>query len=309
MYDSTKPYKQKIIELTKTTWPTPYLSCKNGIVIKKFSFPEYHHSDGIGSKGIYHFEKRSFKNAVIDSLAMNLNDLAMIGAEPYALIDHIMIPKDDHRAILEIVRNLSYKAREYHIAITGGETAVHSDGEGLEISITMLGFVKTLRTNQIRKDDLIIGLESNGLHANGFTKVREIFKKEFRQDFIRPTNIYLNTILKLVKKYNISGMMHITGGAFTKIKDISAGCNVIINQRELRPQKIFDEIYNRGVSDSEMYKIFNCGIGYILAVKKNEAQKCLLDIKDFKARIIGEAVDGSGQIIIHSKFSDNVVKY
>jgi len=311
MYDPTKPYKDKIIKEIKMTWKSPYISVKNSLVKKKFSHLEYHHSDGIGSKGIYHWQKRSFKSAVIDAMAMNLNDLAMVQATPYAIVDHMILPKDDHIAILKIISELAAICRENKIAITGGETAIHDDSTGMELSISMLGFVKKSKENKFHSGDILIGIASNGLHSNGFSKVREVFGKEFRRDFIQPTFVYLPQILKLIEKFNISGMMHITGGAYTKLIDLlDENLDAKISRlHKLQPQKIFRELFNRGVHEKEMYQTFNCGVGYIFGIKKNQVKKCLAAIKTFPADIIGEVTTGTGKVIVESKFSDNIIEY
>jgi len=313
MYNPTKPYKSKIIKLIKKTWDTPYVSIKNGIIKKKFSHPEVNHTDGIGTKGIYHWRKKSFKNAVIDALAMNLNDLAVMRATPYAVIDHLFLPKDDNKIILEIIRNLSKECRKRNIAISGGETAIHNNLDGLEISIAMLGFVEKPKPNQLKINDVLIGIESSGLHSNGFTKVREIFQKEYRSEFIKPTNIYLDTILKIDSRYEIHGLMHITGGGFTKLKEILCQNSdvIITNNHKIDPQNIFKVIYKRGVRDEQMYKTFNCGIGFVLSVEEKNANKILKEInKDgFKADIIGRVVKGNGRIKIQSKFSNREIRY
>jgi len=198
MYNPTKPYKYRILQLIESTWNSPYVEVKRGlypIIRKKFSFPEIQHTDGIGTKGFYHWRKRTFKNAVLDALAMNLNDLAMVGATPYALQNHIVLPKDDHTAILEIVRELAKECRKRKIAMTGGETSIHSDMPGMDISITVSGLIKSIRKNQCEVGDTLIGIKSNGLHSNGITKVREVFGKEYKKEFTHPTIIYLDEIL------------------------------------------------------------------------------------------------------------------
>lgn len=308
MYDPTKPYKKLILKLIQKTWETPYISVKNGIVKKKFSFPEYCHTDGIGTKGIYHWRKKTFQSAVLDALAMNLNDLLIINARPYAILNHLFLPKDDKKAILEIIGHLSEECKKRKIAILGGETAIHTDMEGLELSITMLGFVKKPRINKFKIGDTLIGIGSNGLHSNGFTKIREIFSKECRPEFIRPTFIYFDSLVNLNEKFNISGMVHITGGAFTRLKDLLINSDAKIKRdHRLKSQKIFKEIYKKGVSDEEMYKIFNCGIGFILSVRPEEANKVLSEIKNFKADIIGEILPGKGKIRIESAFSNKEI--
>jgi phosphoribosylformylglycinamidine cyclo-ligase len=308
MYDPTKPYKKEILKLIQKTWKTPFISVRNQLVKKKFSFPEYCHTDGIGTKGIYHWKKRTFKNAVLDALAMNLNDLLMMNARPYAILNHLFLPREDKKTILEIISHLSQECKKRKIAILGGETAIHNDMEGMELSITMLGFVEKLRENKFQVGDVLIGIESNGLHSNGFTKVREIFGKNFKKEFIVPTFIYFDEIFPLIKKFEIHGIVHITGGAFTKLKDLLNNANAYLkrNQR-LKPQPIFYEIRKRGVSEVQMYKIFNCGIGLILSVNPKEANNILSKIKNFKADMIGEIIPGTGKLIIKSAFSNKKI--
>lgn len=310
MYDPTKPYKHKILNLIEGTWNTPYVMVEKGlypIIKKKFSFLEVQHTDGIGTKGFYHWKKRTFKNAVIDALAMNLNDLAMVGAIPYAIQNHIILPKDDHRAVLEIVRFLAAECKKRKIAMTGGETSIHSDTKSMDISITVSGLIKYKKNNQCLDGDVLIGLPSCGLHSNGVTKVREVFKKEYRRDFTKPTRIYIDEVLSLLSVCKINGMMHITGGAFTKLKDI-LGRNdaVIIHSKKLQPQKVFWDIYKKGLSNKAMYSTFNCGIGFILSVPKKEVHKVLSRFKN--ADIIGNVLKGNGQIQITSAFNKKVIK-
>jgi len=302
--------KEQIIKLIQKTWDTPYISVKNQIVKKKFSLPECHHSDGIGTKGIYHWQKRTFKNAVLDALAMNLNDLVVMGARPYAVVDHLLLPRDDKEIILEIIRYLSQECRKRNIAISGGETSYHNNLEGIDLSITMLGFIEKPRKNKFRIGDILIGLGSNGLHSNGFTKVREIFGKNYHPEFTAPTFVYFDAIFSLIKKFDIHGMVHITGGAFTKLKDFLAKADVKVGRNhKLKPQKVFKELYRKSVSDREMYKIFNCGIGFILSACPKEAIRILRQIKNFKADIIGEIVPGTGKVKIQSVFSNKEIVF
>lgn len=310
MYNPVKPYKKQIIELIQQTWETPYLSVEEGvypIIKKKFSYPEVDHTDGIGTKGIYHWQQRTFKNAVLDALAMNLNDLALVRAIPYKLQNHIIVPEEDER-IVEIIEALSKECRKRNIAITGGENSFHNNIDGLDISITMSGFIKKSKPNIFRSGDVLIGIKSSGLHSNGFTKVREVFGKEYRSDFVEPTNIYFDTILALEKKFDIRGMTHITGGAFTKLKNLLNNTDIkITRNHKLKPQVIFQELYQRGVSDEEMYKTFNCGTGFILSVNPAEAEKIISKITPFNADIIGEIIPGTGQVKIESLFSDKEI--
>lgn len=309
MYNTTKPYKHQILKLIESTWSTPYVEVSRGlypIMNKKFSFSEVQHTDGVGTKGLYHWKKRKFKNAVLDALAMNLNDLAMVGAVPYALQNHIILPKDDHEAILDIVKALALQCRKRKIAMTGGETSIHSDMRGMDISITVSGFVKTKINNQCVVGDMLIGIKSSGLHSNGMTKVREVFGNQYRNDFVRPTTIYLDTVLGLLSKHQINGMMHITGGAFTKLKDILDKTDAhIIQLRKLLPHAIFKEMYKRDISNKTMYSTFNCGVGFVLSAPKRQAISIIRKLKN--ADVIGEIVRGSGRVQIQSAFDNKTV--
>ena len=181
----------------------------------------------------------------------------------------------------------------------------------MELSISMLGFVKKPTKNKFCKGEILIGLASSGLHSNGFFKVREIFGEKYYPDFTRPTEIYLLEVLKLAEKFDIGGLMHITGGAYTKLKDLlSKNIDVVIGgSKQLKPQNIFKQICTKGVSDKEMYRTFNCGIGFIFSVKKDQAKNCLVAIKKHKADIIGEVVSGRGEVIVESKFSNTAVVF
>jgi phosphoribosylformylglycinamidine cyclo-ligase len=311
MYNPTKPYKHKILSLIESTWSSPYVKVKRGlypIFERKISLPEVQHTDGIGTKGFYHWRKKTFRSAVLDALAMNLNDLAMVGATPYTLQNHIVLPKDDHKAILTIVSELAKECRKRKIVMTGGETSIHSDMPGMDISITVSGFVKNFPKNQCRVGDVLVGIKCNGLHSNGITKVREIFGQQNRKEFTTPTRIYLDEILSVLEKCKINGMMHITGGAFTKLKDILNKADAVINQpKKLEPQNIFLELYDTGVSDKEMYSTFNCGIGFILSVPKSEVEKILLKVSN--SAILGEVESGIGKVKIRSAFSGKIIQF
>lgn len=312
MYDPRKPYKQEILKLIRTTWKTPYLSVREGIYPvfeRKFFYPEVEHTDGIGTKGIYHWRKRTFRDAVLDALAMNLNDLAVARAIPYKLQNHIVLPRDDRGTIVAIIQALVKECRKRKIAVTGGETSIHNGVQGMDISITVSGFVSNPKPNRFKIGDVLVGIKSRGLHSNGFTKIRELFKKEWRKEFVAPTRIYTDEILRLLGKYKIHGMMHITGGAFTRLKDILPdGIDASIEgSSRLRPHRIFQEIYKKGVPDEEMYRTFNCGIGFVLSADAKDAKRIVGELED--ADIFGHIIKGRGRIVIHSSFSTKKVVF
>lgn len=312
MYDPTKPYKKQILELISQTWETPYVSVRKSevdvypLIERKFSLQEIDHTDGIGTKGFYHWRQRSFRNASLDALAMNLNDLILSRAIPYKLQNHIVIPDDDYEAIIEIIKSLTEECKKRDIAITGGETSIHNNTNALDISLTVSGFIRNYKPNAFQQGDVLIGFKSNGLHSNGFTKVREVFKNEYRDDFITPTKIYSDIIASLDPLTN-HGMMHITGGSFTKLKQALGNNNniLITNSHKLKPHNIFYELYEKGVSDEEMYSTFNCGIGFIISVSPDDIDK----ITEEDAEVIGEVIPGNGKVIIKSMFSDKEIVF
>lgn len=310
MYDPTKPATSVILKLIRSTWTTPHVRVTDGVypvIEKRFRLPEVHHTDGIGTKGEYHWRARTFVAAALDALAMNLNDLAMAGAQAYALQNHIVLPQDDRAAILAILETLATECRQRGIAMTGGETSIHEGSPGLDVSLTVAGFVERLRRNEYRPGDVLLGLRSSGLHANGFTKVRELFGDAVQPAFTEPTAIYYDAILPLLAEVEVRAMQHITGGAFTKFKPHLRGVDLRFDGlRQVPMPEIFRQLYERGASDADMYRTFNCGVGFVLAVPESSVPKIT---KRLNATVIGRVEQGSGRVIIDSAFRETTVTF
>jgi len=309
MYRTDKPYIDEILRRVEST-----RKHKNSIMPAS--------SDGIGTKGRYHWDLRTFRSAALDALHQNLNDMAVINGRANYLQDHIMIPKDDDEAIFEIVDTLTEECVKRGIEITAGETSIHNNMEGLEISLSVYQGYHTSRDyhqNIFPWPCDLIGIKSSGLHSNGFTKVREIYGNEFRREFVEPTLIYYDIMQELDKEFaqSISGRAHITGGGYTRLRKFldEYGIDIIIDQwqEKINPQGIFKEIYSRGVSDDEMYKTFNCGIGFVLCAGREDSGKIIerINESEFEALKIGETRKNEraddGKIIIHSVFSGKKV--
>ncbi|MBI2617885.1 hypothetical protein HYW58_00285 [Candidatus Kaiserbacteria bacterium] len=308
MYETSKPYKKQILNVIEKTWNSQYLKITRGIYPifeRKFNYTEVDHTDGIGTKAAYHWREKTYKNAVLDALAMNLNDLALVKAYPYKLQNHIVLPEDNHEIILFIIETLAKECLKRKIVITGGETSVHNFSKSFDISMTVSGFIKHPQLNAIHDGDVLIGIKSGGLHSNGFTKVRKVFGNEFRKEFVEPTKIYLDEVLNICETYPVHGMMHLTGGAFTKLQDVSKDTDLIIDGLR-KPQNIFYELYSRGISDKEMYRTFNCGVGFVLSVPSNVVENVIKNIDG--SYVIGKAVKGTGNIDIHSTFSKQIIR-
>lgn len=307
MYDPRKPFKYKVLELIESTWRTPYVKVTRGIYpqfVRKFDAPEVQHTDAIGSKGLIHWRRRTFRDAVIDALAMNLNDLALIGARAYTLQDHIMLPNDDHAAILSVVRALARECRARHIAITGGE--VTQAGMPFDIGITVSGFIETPILQRCQAGDILVGIKSTGLHSNGLTRARAVLSED--EIPTTPTRIYADDILPLLKRHRVHAMMHMTGGAFSKLKDILGPHDAdIAMPPSLKPQPIFFKLHERGVSSSDMYTTFNCGVGFVLSIPPREAEAACRALK--RSAIIGRVVKGKGEVRIKSLFDGTMVNF
>lgn len=306
MYDTTKPYIERIEAIIRSTWDTKYLRVDaTGIQKKEFWQVDFHHTDGIGTKGADHWRDRTFHAAVQDALAMNLNDFCLARAIPTAICDHIFLPKDDHEAILEIISFLAAECRMRDIAITAGETAIHDNLNGLEISITMSGFKRSLKSNQFREGDILIGIASSGPHASGFTKIHELFNDAMPRVLTTPTLVYFDHINEIDHGIGIHGMTHITGGGFTKIKRFLGACDAHIGRHHhLGPHVIFWDLLAKGVLEKELYQTFNCGIGFIIGVDRSVVDACVSLLRpQFNVAVIGNVTSGTGNVHIASKFS------
>lgn len=302
-YDATKPYKDRIRECVRRTWAdNPYVELHDGYYVStrtKHRGLQIDHTDGLGTKGLVHWRKRTFAEAAQDALAMNVNDLAMCGAIAFKTQVHLMVPNDDHAAIVEIMESLSDLCLSRKIAITGGETSVHSNLEGMELSLTVSGMIAEDRKPQIAKQgDRLVALCSSGFHSNGYSLLSCLFP-DFKEDWATiPTFLYDEQILKKDKPA-IRAAMHITGGAYTKLKEIipsrSAAC---LNEWPI--PKHFVAAYERYRDDYEMgmykmehkplqtsYTTFNMGIGMILAVDPRDAEDLAAAVDGF---VVGEVV-------------------
>lgn len=325
MYDTTKPYKAKIKQAIRDTWETPYAKAfevegspypfierKQRILDITGHGIEVDHTDGIGTKGGIHAMARTWDYAVQDALAMNLNDLLVARARPYKLQNHLTLQYDDHEAILAVVTSLAGECLGRNIILTGGETSIHDNIVGMDLSITVTGFVPEVRKNICQEGDVLIGLPSTGAHANGFTFIRKTLGG--RRDMVAPTRIYWDDVYPLLDEYcdDIHAMVHIAGGGFTRLLDYLGGNSVCFHKWKNHPA-IFDEIYGYCKQtwcsnlDKFMYSTFNCGIGFVLSVNPEKSQEIATLLK---GEIIGEVRRGDkSRVEIESIFSDTLLEF
>jgi len=282
--------------------------------IKRFKDPVLVSStDGVGTKLKIAFLANKHDTIGIDLVAMSANDILCSGAEGLFFLDYISTGKIKPSALRDIVKGIAYGCKEAGYALIGGETAempgMYKEGEydlaGFGVGIVDKNKVISGRTT--KKGDIMIGLESSGLHSNGFSLVRKVLNskelKKHAEVLLKPTRLYAKGILALKSKINIKGIANITGGAFyDKIpRIIPKGMAVEIDKYSWRVPAIFSLIQKKGdIEDREMYSTFNMGVGMVIIVAKPDVTKSirLLTQNGFKPHVIGRIVKGDREITI-----------
>jgi len=233
------------------------------------------HSDGVGTKVLVAEACHKYDTIGIDCVAMNVNDILCLGAEPLALVDYLALEKPRPAMVKQVMIGLQRGAREARVAVVGGETAVMPDVvKGFDLAATVVGLVKKSKIvtgEETQPGDVILGLRSSGIHSNGLTLARKLLlsrrtNPRILRELLRPTRIYVPEITKLLNSgLRIHSLVHITGGAYSKLKRIGTRANVgfFLNNMP-KPSWIFQLIQDRArISDREMYRTFNMGIGFL----------------------------------------------
>jgi len=291
------------------------------------------HTDGVGTKVLVAQQMKCYDTIGIDCIAMNVNDIICTGAQPFAFVDYIGLKKVNDELVKKVMKGLITGAKAARIAIVGGETSVVPEllagetGEIFDLSGTALGMTKNnsiILGNKIKIGDIILGLESSGLHSNGYTLARKVLSKyslgeipEFitktvGEELLTPTRIYVRPIMELLKdrKITIHALAHITGGSFTKLKRLNN--RVRYNLFDLSPpQGIFKQIQKDGRIDlKEMYRTFNMGIGLCIILPKANVDKTISIIEKYnmKVRQIGQ-VDSKGNGNVIGKVENKKYKF
>ena len=275
------------------------------------------HTDGVGTKVLIANMMKKFDTVGIDCVAMNVNDIICVGATPISFMDYIAVNKNDKVALKKIVQGLVKGAKKANVPIVGGETAIMPDViSGNHFSFDLAGMVVGMLTkkqmilgNKIKRGDVIIGVQSSGLHSNGYSLARKaLLSKYSLQDRIKgigklgnalltPTQVYVKPVLSVLEKCKVHGMAHITGGSFTKLLRLKK-TGYLLDQMP-NPLPIFQIIENEGVSRQEMYKTFNMGIGFCVIVPKNEEDQINSTFKKFgmKSKRVGKIIAKKGVFV------------
>jgi len=262
-------------------------------------------TDGVGTKLIIADAMKRWDTVGIDCIAMNVNDLYVMGVEPLAFVDYISIEKPNEEQIRQVMIGLNEGARRANISIVGGETAALPDIiRGFDLAGTAVGVVpkdRIITGESVMPGDVIVGLPSSGVHSNGYSLVRRIIKGAglkytdpcpynkkvtLGEELLTPTRIY-SEIVGLSRRFDIHGMAHITGGGLMNLRRITSyGFDF---HDPLPVPEIFRFIQQKGnVEDLEMYRTFNMGMGYLIICPRKEAGPI---VKMTDGKIVGGIVE------------------
>ena len=278
-------------------------------------------TDGVGTKIEIANTLKKYDTIGIDLVAMSVNDLIVQGAKPLLFLDYISINKIDLTKLKSIIKGIVNGCKQSECELVGGETAempgTYEKGKFdlAGFAVGVVGKNKILSKKKIKTNDLVLAIPSSGLHSNGYSLVRyllsqkkiNIKKNKFlKLELLRPTKIYVKEVLKLIDKNLINGCANITGGGLVdNIKRVIPD-NLIaeINLNKIKTSKIFNWLKKNGVSDQEMLKTFNCGVGFCLIINPKKFNKVKsYFLKEYKPYIIGKITRGKNKVKINGSIN------
>ncbi len=273
-------------------------------------------TDGVGTKLKLAFIADRHDTIGIDLVAMCVNDIVVQGAEPLFFLDYLATGKLDPAKGAEVIKGVSEGCVQAGCALIGGETAempgFYAAGE-YDIAGFTVGVVdrdNIIDGSTITVGNRLIGLTSSGLHSNGFSLARKVIfermglgindtlpglGKSVAEELLTPTRIYVKSVLNLLRDFPINGIAHITGGGLVENvpRVLPNGCKALINRKSWEIPTVFQLLQDAGnITDSELFRTFNCGIGMVLAVPESEAEEILIRLSGLneQAYVIGEVV-------------------
>ena len=252
-------------------------------------------TDGVGTKLDIACKKRKFDTVGIDCVAMCVNDILCHGAKPLFFLDYIACGKLEAELSSDLVKGVAEGCIKSQCSLIGGETAempgMYKEGD-YDIAGFAVGIVdkdKIINGKDIKAGDKLIGIASSGVHSNGYSLIRKVFKnldedfngKAIWEELLTPTKIYVKPVLSLLEKFNIKGMAHVTGGGFYENLPrmlSKEGLSIVINKNSYEIPEIFKKLMELGVQEEEMYNTFNMGIGFVLCVEEEEVEEVLKEL-------------------------------
>ena len=280
-------------------------------------------TDGVGTKVEIANSLNKFDTIGIELVAMSVNDLIVQGAKPMFFLDYISINKIDLTKLKSIIKGIVKGCELSDCELVGGETAempgTYSKGK-FDIAGFAVGVVsknKILNKNKIKKNNLILAIPSSGLHSNGFSLVRYLIRKKrininknkfLKSELLKPTKIYVKEIINLISKNLINGCANITGGGLAdNIKRVIPDNMVAdIDLNKIKTLKIFNWLKKKGISENEMLKTFNCGVGFCLIVNQKNLNKVQSYFpKNYKPYVIGKIIYGKNRVKLNGSINWN----
>jgi phosphoribosylformylglycinamidine cyclo-ligase len=285
-------------------------------------------TDGVGSKILVAKMMDKYDTVGIDCIAMVVNDILCVGAEPIAMVDYLAVEKADPEIAAQIGKGLAKGSEMAKIAMIGGETASLPEIiKDFDLAGTGIGIVdadKIITGENISDGDVLIGIASNGIHSNGLSLARNVFfdkanlkvdsplpedqNKLVGEELLRPTAIYVNPIIEILNDdINVHGLAHITGGGFLNLKRLKKGIGFNIDNLP-EPGSIFKSMHSLDVPLEEMYRVFNMGIGFVVVVPAEDADKTINVIKKYnKAYKIGHVVADMDESVKIKTFKGDMI--
>ncbi len=282
-------------------------------------------TDGVGTKSEIARMLGRYETIGNDLVAMCVDDLVCVGAEPLFFLDYISVGHLNPKLIKSLIKGIAEGCVEAGCSLIGGETAEHPgvmEDDSFDLAGFSVGAVernKVIKGSNIELGDQIIGIESPNLRSNGFSLVRKVFLETagrslndpawedagitLGEKLLEPSVIYAPTVLNVLKENEIHSIAHITGGGLPEniARVLGEAFNAVIDQSSWEIPRIFSEIQTLGsIDDEEMFRVFNMGIGMALITPPNSTDRVLEELNKEKkpAYVIGEIVEGSGQVEI-----------
>ena len=278
-------------------------------------------TDGVGTKIEIANTLNKYDTIGIDLVAMSVNDLIVQGAKPLLFLDYISINKIDLKKLKSIIKGILKGCRLSGCELAGGETAempgTYEKGK-FDIAGFAVGVVsknKILNKNKIKKNNLILAVPSSGLHSNGFSLVRYLINQKkiniknnkfLKSELLKPTKIYVDEVLKLIDQNLINGCANITGGGLSdNIKRIIPDEMIAdIDLDQIKTLNIFKWLKKNGISEKEMLKTFNCGVGFCLIINSKNLKKVTKYFsRDYRPYVIGKISKGNNKVKLNGSIN------
>jgi phosphoribosylformylglycinamidine cyclo-ligase len=287
-------------------------------------------ADGVGSKVLIAQMTGNFDTVGIDCVAMNVNDLLCVGAKPVSMVDYIAVQQADPEMLAGIARGLRRGAELANISIPGGEIAQlpdilagHKTGLGFDLAGMAVGTVpldRILVGRHVEPGDVIIGIESNGIHSNGLTLARRVFFEQnnftvesrlpeldctLGEELLKPTHIYVREAVEMLERdLPVKAFIHITSDGFLNLARVEAEVGFVIDSLPPIPP-IFSAIQTHGnITDEEMFWVYNMGTGFCVVAPAAAAEDMLACVRSHgkRAYLIGHVVaDADRRVFIQQK--------